>query len=47
MICPFEAPEKQALLEARTLAERASTLIALITMAGSNAPPAAPGGSLQ
>ena len=32
MICPFEAPEKQALLEAKTLAERATILIALIEM---------------
>ncbi len=30
MICPFEAPEKQALLEAPTEAERASTLLALL-----------------
>jgi hypothetical protein len=33
MICPFEAKEKQALLEAPTLIERARILIALIEMA--------------
>jgi Lon protease-like protein len=33
MICPFEAKEKQALLEAPTLSERARVLIALIEMA--------------
>ena len=33
MICPFAPPEKQALLEARTLAERSATLLALIEMA--------------
>jgi hypothetical protein len=30
MICPFEVPEKQALLEAATEAERASALLALL-----------------
>ncbi|WP_428376795.1 LON peptidase substrate-binding domain-containing protein [Lichenicoccus sp.] len=34
MICPFPPPEKQALLEAVTLAERAGTLQALLQMAG-------------
>ena len=34
MICPFPPPEKQALLEAITLAERAETLQALLQMAG-------------
>ncbi len=32
MVCPFEAPEKQALLEAQTDAERAQTLLALLMM---------------
>lgn len=32
MICPFAPPEKQALLEAPTLAERAAVLIALVEM---------------
>jgi hypothetical protein len=30
MACPFEAPEKQALLEARDDAERARALLALL-----------------
>ncbi len=34
MICPFPPPEKQALLEALTLVERAETLQALLQMAG-------------
>ena len=33
MTCPFEPAEKQALLEARTLPERADTLVALLEMA--------------
>ena len=33
MICPFEPPEKQALLEAPTLAGRAELLLSLIEMA--------------
>ncbi len=33
MICPFEASEKQALLESPTLAERAEVLAALVEMA--------------
>ena len=33
MVCPFEPPEKQALLEAEDLRERAETLIALVEMA--------------
>lgn len=33
VICPFEPPEKQALLEAPTLEERSRALIALIEMA--------------
>ncbi len=32
MVCPFEVPEKQALLEAATPAERAAMLIALLQM---------------
>jgi Lon protease-like protein len=41
MACPFEAVEKQALLEAPTEAERAATLLALLQMgaAGPNMPP--------
>ena len=34
MICPFPVAEKQALLEAHTLAQRADTLLALLQMAG-------------
>jgi hypothetical protein len=33
MMCPFGASEKQALIEAKSLAERASVLVALIEMA--------------
>ncbi|MEE8188396.1 MAG: LON peptidase substrate-binding domain-containing protein [Kiloniellales bacterium] len=33
MICPFAAPEKQALLEAMTLPERVETLTAILEMA--------------
>ena len=33
MICPFEGPEKQALLEAPTLTERGKVLITLVEMA--------------
>ena len=32
MVCPFEPPEKQALLEAATPTERATTLLALLQM---------------
>jgi Lon protease-like protein len=41
MACPFEAVEKQALLEAPTAADRASTLLALLQMgaAGPDLPP--------
>jgi uncharacterized protein len=44
MICPFSPSEKQALLEAPTLAERARTLLALVEMATleSGGPAAAP-----
>ena len=34
MVCPFPPAEKQALLEARTLSDRARTLQALLEMAG-------------
>ena len=34
MICPFAVAEKQALLEAHTLQQRARTLLALLEMAG-------------
>ena len=33
MGCPFEPPEKQALLEAETLSERAATILTLLRMA--------------
>lgn len=33
MVCPFEPSEKQALLECETLAERATTLLAILEMA--------------
>ena len=32
MVCPFEPPEKQALLEALTLPERAETMTAILQM---------------
>ena len=40
MVCPFEAPEKQALLEAPTDADRAAALLALLQMgaAGPDSP---------
>jgi uncharacterized protein len=47
MICPFEPSEKQALLEAPSLAQRAETLIALIAMAVTDLPPTDRGGPLQ
>ena len=37
MICPFEPPEKQALLEAPTLAERADMMTALLEMSAATA----------
>ena len=37
MICPFDAGEKQALLEAADLARRAGVLIACLEMAGREA----------
>jgi Lon protease-like protein len=40
MVCPFEVPEKQALLEAPDSVERARMLVALMRMgAAANAPP--------
>jgi len=39
MMCPFAPNEKQALLEARTLAERAQLLTALIEMTATAPPP--------
>ena len=47
MICPFEPPEKQALLEAPSLSARTETLIALIAMASTDMPPPDQGGPLQ
>jgi len=38
MICPFDPKEKQALLEARTVKERAEALIALLEFANAAAP---------
>lgn len=43
MLCPFAAPEKQALLEAMTLPERAATMTTIMAMAAhqhGDAPPA-------
>ncbi len=42
MVCPFEAAEKQALLEAPTDADRAATLLALLQM-GAAGPDMTPG----
>ena len=39
MMCPFAPNEKQALLEARDLAERAALLTALIEMTATAPPP--------
>ena len=39
MACPFEAVEKQALLEAPTDADRAATLLALLQMGAASADP--------
>ncbi|WP_043338230.1 LON peptidase substrate-binding domain-containing protein [Belnapia moabensis] len=38
MVCPFEVPEKQALLEATTPADRAAMLIALLQMGAHGTP---------
>ena len=39
MVCPFDEPEKQALLEAGTAAERATMLISLLRMGAHGPPP--------
>ncbi len=39
MVCPFDPSEKQALLEAPDLAERARLLTAIVEMAAANHPP--------
>ena len=38
MMCPFDPAEKQALLEAQSFQERASTLTALLEMGGEPGP---------
>jgi uncharacterized protein len=38
MVCPFEPPEKQALLEAPSAADRAATLLALLRIDAHDAP---------
>jgi hypothetical protein len=38
MMCPFDPAEKQALLEAGSVQERASTLIALLEIGGEAGP---------
>jgi len=43
MICPFDPSEKQALLEASDLGERARLLTAIVEMAGLNQPPGGAG----
>jgi len=45
MICPFQPPEKQALLEARDIAERCRLMLALMEMAVLQAHGGAPGSS--
>ncbi len=47
MICPFETSEKQALLEAPSLADRARTLITLISMSSSDPASSDESGTLQ
>jgi Lon protease-like protein len=39
MMCPFDPAGKQALLEAPTLAERISTLVALLEISGGDSGP--------
>jgi Lon protease-like protein len=46
MVCPFEVPEKQALLEAESPAARAEMLIALLQMGAHDTPGVASGGDL-
>ena len=38
MMCPFDPAEKQALLEAQSFQDRASTLLALLEMGGGSGP---------
>jgi hypothetical protein len=38
MMCPFDPVEKQALLEAQTFQDRASTLMALLEIGGESGP---------
>jgi hypothetical protein len=38
MMCPFDPAEKQALLEATNVPERASTLITLLEIGGESGP---------
>jgi Lon protease-like protein len=38
MICPFDAREKQALLEAQSVKDRADALIALLEMSNAGVP---------
>jgi Lon protease-like protein len=47
MICPFEPSEKQALLEAPDLEERAQLLTAIVEMAALNQPRDGPGGGAR
>ncbi len=47
VVCPFEPAERQALLEAGTLGERATTLIALMRFAGEATAAAPPDGLVQ
>lgn len=44
MVCPFGVPEKQALLEAPTLKDRAASLVALLLMAAHDGGELPPGG---
>ena len=44
ILCPFDPKEKQALLEAPTLKERADALIALLEIANAGASPPRGGG---
>ena len=38
MVCPFSPLEKQALLQCRTLTERAELIISMLTMDSAGAP---------
>jgi hypothetical protein len=44
MVCPFDVVDKQALLEAPTLAQRATSLVALLRMAAHGGGELPPGG---